>query len=85
MLEDIRKEIQWAVGRLYSTNAEGETFTAIYAVVKRLEGLLRVIDEEITGFDEEAEELLMEDIEEHVEGEEYLLEAIRQAATPPDS
>ena len=39
MLEDIRKEIQWAVGRLYSTNAEGETFAAIYAVVKRLASL----------------------------------------------
>jgi hypothetical protein len=69
MLEDIRKDIQWAVDRLYNTKAEGENFLAIGAVIKRLEETLKMIDAEIAGYDTEAEELLMEDIEEHIQRE----------------
>ena len=69
MLEDIRKDIQWAVDRLYATKAEGETFLAINAVIKRLEETLKMIDAEIAGYDKEAEDLLLEDIEEQIQKE----------------
>ena len=63
MLEDIRRDIQWTVDRLYATKAEGETFLAIGAAIKRLEKTLKMIEAEIEGYEEEIEDMLMEDIE----------------------
>ena len=66
MLEDIRKDIQWAIDRLHDTKAEGETFVAIWAVIKRLKVTMKMLNVKIAGYDREAEDLLMEDIEEQV-------------------
>ena len=66
MLEDIRKDIQWAIDRLHDIKGDEKALANIWAVIKRLDETLKMIDAEITGYDKEAEELLMEDIEEQV-------------------
>ena len=68
MLEDIRKDIQWAINRLHDIKGDEKALAAIWAVIQRLEETLKFIEVEITGYDSDAEMLLMEDIEE----QEYL-------------
>jgi len=64
MLEDIREDIQWAIDRLHDIKGDENTLADIWAIIKRLDETMKMIDAEITGYDSDAEMMLMEDIEE---------------------
>ena len=77
MLEDLKKDIQWAIDRLHDIKGDEKALADIWAVIKRMDETMKMIDAEIVGYDREAGELASEDIKNMMDLQ-YQLGRIRQ-------